>query len=377
MKKSLLAVAVAAALPAFAHAQTSVTLYGIADGGVNYVDRGTDAAGNKRSAFTVDSGVQSTSRWGIRGTEDLGGGLSAVFNLEAGYKQDTGTGTSAGNTTMDFQRRSVVGLSGGFGTVLLGRDYTAGFTSAGTTDIFGYGLYGNWLTFSVQGSTTYASSVVGQPLLVRANGIHYVSPNLGGVTLRAFYSPGERDLTPKSIGNIWGLSGVYAAGPLTVQGYYMALKVGTPITVTGGAAAQGTADTDNEKQYGIGAAYAFGPAKITLNYGQVDPPGADTATLGKTRAVQLGGSIAVGPGTIMAGITNMRTTLAGTTPKANAFGLAYVQPLSKRTNIYATFGLTRNNADGNFILRSSDNTYTPAAAGEDPKAFALGVRHTF
>ena len=142
MKKSLLAVAVAAALPTIAFAQTNVTMYGIADAGIGVQDRG----GNAKSVVVVSSGLQSTSRFGIRGTEDLGGGLSAVFNFEAGMRVDDGT--SGG---LNFTRRSVVGFQGGFGTVMLGRDYTPGFTAGGATDIMGYGLYGNWLGFTVVG----------------------------------------------------------------------------------------------------------------------------------------------------------------------------------------------------------------------------------
>ncbi len=144
MKKSLIAVAVAAALPTIALAQTNVTLYGIADGGIGMQDRG----GNAKSAIVVSSGTQSTSRFGIRGTEDLGGGMKATFNFESGIRADTGLG-SPSNAGLDFSRRSVVGLEGSFGSVLLGRDYTPGFSAGGATDVMGYGLYGNYLGYTV------------------------------------------------------------------------------------------------------------------------------------------------------------------------------------------------------------------------------------
>ncbi len=141
MKKALIAAAVAAALPAFAQAQTNVQLYGIADLSVGVADAGGSTGGTE---MVVLSGVQSTSRFGIRGSEDLGRGLKGVFNFEAGIAADTGVSDTAGL----FQRRSVVGVEGAWGTLLLGRDYTPGFSAAGVTDVMGYAFFGNWLNFT-------------------------------------------------------------------------------------------------------------------------------------------------------------------------------------------------------------------------------------
>ncbi len=396
MKKSLIAVAVAAALPAVAQAQTSVTLYGIIDLGVSWKDRGTDAAGNKRSGASIDSGTQSTNRIGVRGTEDLGGGLSAVFNWEAGVASDTGLSSGAGCTTggtfnncatgvagaggalgnngLAFTRRSVVGLSGGFGTVLLGRDYLPGFTSAGTTDIMGYGLYGNWLSWSVAntGASGLVAGLVGpatQNLTVRgSNGIHYISPNLGGLTIRAVYAMGEADVAPKRANDILGISGVYQAGPITAQAFYHRYTVVTTGT-----------STDNDKQYGIGGGWNFGLFRVLAQYAVADPAGADTAALGKARAGQIGAGVRLGPGELLASyirITDDRV-VTGSKPRADVVGIAYVYPMSKRTNLYATYGYTRNNVNSSYFVRASDYSVAPAAVGEDPKAFTVGVRHQF
>ncbi|MGD9944007.1 MAG: porin [Burkholderiaceae bacterium] len=350
MKKSLLAVAVAAALPAAAFAQTNVQLYGIADAGIAVIDRGS----NLSNSFRVESGMQSTSRWGIRGTEDLGGGLNAVFNLENGYSIDTGA--SDASSAGLFQRRAVVGLSGGFGTVLLGRDYTAGFTAWGVTDIMGYGLFGNQLTYtaSAGGITTRGQ-----------NGIYYTSPVFGGLTVRAFYQTGERETDPKSLGNGMGASVVYMGGPLRLQGFYQQFKVsdGTP---TG---------TGNQKEYGLGGGFDFGGFRVVAAYGEADPIGANN----KVKSFSVGAGIKVGVGEILVqGIQIQRDIASGTKPKGTALGLAYVHPLSKRTNLYATIGQTRNNSAGNFVLRGSGAPVgAPGAVGDDPKGLALGIRHTF
>jgi len=117
MKKSLIALAVLAASGA-AMAQSSVTLYGIADVWVGNL-KASEVAANPAGMTMLQSGGVSTSRWGVRGSEDLGGGLKAIFTLEQGFSADDGT--SAGG----FNRQAFVGLAGGFGQVTFGNTWTA------------------------------------------------------------------------------------------------------------------------------------------------------------------------------------------------------------------------------------------------------------
>ena len=134
MKKSLLALAVFGAFAGAASAQTNVTIYGIVDMGFARVDNGT-ATANK-----LDSGIQSGSRIGFKGTEDLGGGLSAIFQLENGFAADDGTLGQGGRL---FGRQAWVGLNGAFGTVKAGRQFTPVYANLGTFDPFGNALAGN------------------------------------------------------------------------------------------------------------------------------------------------------------------------------------------------------------------------------------------
>ena len=353
MKKSLIAVAVAAALPTIAFAQTNVTMYGIADAGIGMQDRGGDA----KSAIVVSSGLQSTSRFGIRGTEDLGGGLKAVFNFEAGMRVDDGT--AAG---LNFTRRSVVGFETRAGTFLLGRDYTPGFTAGGATDVMGYGLYGNYLGYTVTGALNRQGSLFHGIETRASNALHYISPNMGGLTVRAMWSVGERTAAPSRGGDIMGVSAVYAGGPLTLQGYYQQLK---GIDGTG---------TTNNNQFGVGAGYNFGAFRLTASYAVADPAGNNN----KHSGFSVGAGVKVGVGEILGQVIQQKVaTGASTEPKSTTIGVAYVHPLSRRTNVYATYGQTRNNTTGNFALRGADETIAPNAVGNDPKAFAVGVRHTF
>lgn len=346
MKKTLLAVAVAAALPAVAFAQTNVTLYGIADVGVGWGDSG---ASGKSSTMFVNSGIQSTSRLGIRGSEDLGNGLKATFNLEQGVLWDTGNNDGdRGRGT--WQRRSVVGLAGSWGAVNLGRDYTPGFMSTVSNDVMGYGLYGNWLNWVAVGGGTGVRG---------SNGIHYVG-TFSGVTLRAMYAEGEQVAPKSSAGDQYGVSAVYAGGPLNLQGYY-----------------EHAADNAANKvdRYGIGAGYRFGDLRLAANYGHVKPKGAK-----KVQAYGIGASIGVGTGSAIAQVMQIKDD--NTDGKATLFGIAYVHPLSKRTNLYASFGMTSNNSKSARPIFASDTgvggPMNPSGTfGDDPKAFAVGIRHMF
>ncbi|HRO60840.1 MAG TPA: porin [Burkholderiaceae bacterium] len=355
MKKSLLALAVIGAFAATASAQTNVTLYGIADAGIGMADR--DGASD--SHVNVFSGVQSTSRFGVRGSEDLGSGLRATFNIEAGVNWDTGDADSS-----FWQRRAVVGLAGGFGEVRLGRDYTPGFTAAGTTDVMGYGLFGNWLTYTagglahggLNGITTRAS-----------NGLHYTSPNWGGLTIRAMYATTEGDDTVGNAkGDIYGVSGVYANGPLTVSAYYQYLE----------AAVAGTTDNNEVNQYGIGAQYRFGAFRVAANYGMADTDFAAGGGSQEHEGFGIGAGMKIGTGELLVNYIHQEVDSAGD-PEADTWGIAYVHPLSKRTNLYASYGQTGNDNGGQFGLRYSQAQVSPNGTNADVKAFAVGIRHLF
>ena len=138
MKKSLLALAVLGAFAGAASAQSSITIYGIADAGI------VAESGNPAGSVTkLTSGVSAGSRLGFRGTEDLGGGLAAIFALETGILLDTGGNAQgqvfANQNGLVFGRQDYVGLTGGFGAVTAGRQYNPYFITVNTVDPFGTG----------------------------------------------------------------------------------------------------------------------------------------------------------------------------------------------------------------------------------------------
>ena len=193
-RQILAAAAVSLAMPVMAQTASSVTLYGILDTAVRSQTGLTSTYGRSPVDTTVvASGVGPTSRWGLRGTEDLGGGLRATFNLESGINVDTGT---QANAVTYFDRASTVGLAGAWGTATVGRQNTLLADSAGVADPIGLrfaGLNPNIQNVSLTGhqlgveyGTTGSSTASNR----QNNSIKYSVP-IGPVVARAMHSFGE------------------------------------------------------------------------------------------------------------------------------------------------------------------------------------------
>lgn len=331
-----LAIAVMAAGPLAAAAQSSATIYGVVDAAIAVENVDAPATGRR---VVLNSGNQSSSRLGFRGTEDLGAGLKAVFNLEAGFAVDTGA-----TDALFFGRRSVVGLEGGFGAVTLGREYSPIASVAAATDILGQGFYGTNLSAFTTGRLSRRLS----------NSVSYKTPSFSGVTGSLVYSAGE--LATK-LGDVMGGAVEYRSGPLYIGAGYHAVE---------------RLATGDDKEYALGAGYNFGFLDVKANYLVANQTGAGS----KFKQFNVGASAPLGIGRLYA---NFQQNKLQTGAKGTAFAVAYAYPLSKRTNLYASYASMRNNANGTFGLSSSSTNLVPAATalGSDPSVFALGVRHTF
>lgn len=348
MKKSLIALAVLAASGA-AMAQSSVTLFGVVDATYAY---GSGSVSNKSQL--TNSGYNS-SRLGFRGVEDLGGGLSASFWLEAGVNNDNGTGgvtntnnqaaTSTGGG-LTFNRRSTVSLNGGFGEVRLGRDYTPQFWNLTVFDPFG--------TNGV-GTTQTLNSSLGGPTTVRAsNAIGYFLPgNLGGFYGQAQYYMGENNSgTPnKKDGNGLALRAGYANGPINV-----ALAFSETKFVTG-----------NIQAWNLGGQYDLGVAKIMAHYNNDEIKGGNEGT-----GFLIGGLIPVGAGEVRLAYSTYKIDTVGADPRSNKIALGYVHNLSKRTALYTTFARVSNK---NGAAQSLNGSVT--AANRNSTGYDFGIRHSF
>jgi predicted porin len=331
MQRKHLAAAVVATLPLIAFAQSNVQLYGILDAAVSSEDNGVDRH------TVINSGNQSSSRWGFKGTEDLGDGLKALFNLEAGVAIDTGAADSA-----LFGRRAVVGLEGAFGTVTVGREYSPIASVAGATDITGQGFYGSNLS---------AFNYLTRRL---SNSINYKSQSVSGFKVLAAYSAGEQATNlPKS--DLKGVGLEYAEGNL-----YLGAAYHTNNNNVAG-------DT---KEYAAGIGYKFGDFEVKGNWLVADAAGANN----KFTQYNLGAAYAMGPGKFF---VNLQQNKIENGARGNGWNLDYSYALSKRTNLYTGYARLNNNSLGNFAMNSSSIKLAPGKVGADPSVFNVGIRHSF
>ena len=361
MKKSLIALAVLAAAGA-ASAQSSVTLFGIVDATLAF---GKGELGDK--VQLTNSGYNS-SRLGFRGTEDLGGGMSASFWLEAGLNNDDGRGAATnvnnqasgaaiaglgGGQGLTFNRRSTVSLSGGWGEVRLGRDYSPQFWNLTVFDPYG--------TNGVGTTQTLNSTITGVTAVRASNTVGYFLPaNLGGIYGQVQYYMGENNTgaTHKD-GTGYGLRIGYAAGPLNVA---LALSKTEYNTVGASGVAGAVGDV---KQNNIGAQYDFGVAKLMGHYSR-DKNGALDA-----KGWLLGGLIPVGAGEIRLAYSRYEVDTL-TDPESRKWALGYVHNLSKRTALYATIARVTNKGGAASALNGS-----VTGANQHSNGYDLGIRHSF
>jgi predicted porin len=344
---------------AAAQAQSSVTIYGIVDAAVVGESGGSAGHVNK-----VTSGAGSASRIGFRGTEDLGGGLSAYFILEAGSKIDTGEADAAGSI---FNRQAVVGLKGSVGSVGLGRQYTPYHTTlANVADPFGTGYAGTSKTLFPDSGNNIRTS----------NSITYASPRVHGVDAELAYSTGEQ--TDSAVGRQFGGAIGYAQGPLVVRLAYNS-RNSDVVAAPGSAAISRTLGRNTllganydlgwirfNAGYGVDKGYNAAPLPNPNNpYGGVKP----TAST-DDRDMLLGFSAPVGAGTLMFSVMHKddRTSF---NQDANSWGIGYLHALSKRTGLYAAYAHVRNqNGAGYTVANNSE-------AGTGSTGYNLGIRHTF
>jgi len=342
MKKSLLALAVLGAFAGAASAQTNVTIYGVADVGLQRIDTTATSA-----RWGIDSGIQSGSRIGFRGTEDLGGGLSAIFTLENGYAIDTG---ALGQGGLLFGRQAWVGLSSGIGAIKFGRQYTPIHTALDSIDPFATGITGD-------GSGIEA---VFRPYGIRMNNTVNFGTTLAGFNAQVAYGFGEV-AGSTSRGSQLGASVGYANGPINAVFAYHDQNT---VSAAG-------ADTGDGRTAMLGATYDFRVVKAHAAYADNRDESATGTRLGRSRDAMLGVSVPLGAGTVIASYVRHDDRFGAGTADADYWGLGYTHSLSKRTNLYTSYSRIKNDAGSRFGLS------TATAAGNDVNFINVGVRHRF
>ena len=344
--KKLATLAVLATLAAGASAQSQVTLFGVIDLAVRNVKNGDT------SLKSLSSGGINSSRLGVRGSEDLGGGLAANFWLEHGFNADSGTVSDA---TRFWNRRSTDGLSGGFGEVRLGRDFTPTYTGFSDFDTFGdngVAAGGKFFNDDNRLGTTVTTNTRAD------NMVSYFLPrDLAGFYGQVAVAAGEGTSGKKYMGGRLG----YKAGALNVSLAYGNTSV-TPLAGAGG--------DDKYKTLVLGASYDLGVAQLNGYYDQKK-----YADL-KVTTYNIGASVPLGLGALRVGYTsaNASGALNGASIASNdakQFAVGYVYNLSKRTAVYGT--LARVSNDGAAAYTTSGT----GVAGRDSTGYELGLRHAF
>ena len=364
MKKSLIALAVLAASGA-AMAQSSVTLYGVADVAVTHVNGNDNWTG-------LSSGANKTSRLGFRGVEDLGGGLKANFVLEGGINLDTGDGKSGGATDSGFQfkRQSTVGLAGNFGEVRLGRELTAAYNATARYDVFGsVGIAHSqlWDDGKNLNTTTFADPYHYTTNQRVSNAITYVSPDFSGFKVAANYGFGE--IAGKN------RDGRYFGGGLTYDNGPLSLGLGAERLNKGDGAAMQAQASHDLTAWSLGGSYDLGVAKLLAGYRQSTAK--DVLGLGdlKNRGYMLAVTAPVGPGLVRAAYNRYEAKFDGDKGVTDQFGLGYVYNLSKRTSVYGTYAYIKNKNDN--ALNLTVNSSGGVKSNGSQQAVQVGITHAF
>ncbi|MDB5761952.1 MAG: porin [Herminiimonas sp.] len=364
MKESLLVLAVLGTVAGAASAQTNVTLYGIVDAGIDY-DSSKNAGGAK---WALQSGQQNSSRFGIKGSENLGGGLSANFTLENGFQLDDGTLKYPVNATTPrlFGRQAWVSLDGGFGSVKLGRQYSAMYFALAAIDPFGISTAGN-----AQNVFGYGVDAI-DPISRSDNTISYTTPTVAGFSALAGYKFGE-NAGAFNTGSSKFLGLTYVYGSLLVMASYQdtdGVSFGAATTTLGaivapsGLGAVASTTGAQVKTGVVGGTYDFGVAKLALAYGDTK---ANAIGDVKMHNYLVGFTAPVGTGSVL-GSWNRSDVTDISAGKTNMYSLGYKYPLSKSTNLY-TYAAYTKNGSGVHLNSQVD--------GQSDRDFQFGVNHRF
>ncbi len=402
MKKLLIALAACAAFASAAHAESSVTLYGLIDTGIDYATEttsialGRDPNGNpipvsisRGHAYRMSSGVMQGSRWGLRGVEDLGNGLQAIFTLESGFDVNKGSASQEGKL---FDRQAFVGLAGDFGSITVGRQNDS------INDFVGP------LAASSRGAGDFAAHPGDLDNLDGSyrinNAIKYTSANYEGLTFGGLYSVGG------TAGNfahnrVWSAGANYSNGPLAIGAAYLTAKnsydslfaynLDDPVTSLNNinVAIDGFGETALSSQIATaGATYSFGALTAGATYSNVQfkdyiavTPVGTTFKKGVLNSAEASLGYQFSPqfsGIIAANYTKSNSVAGkkGASYKQVNLGLDYL--LSKRTDIYVL--AAGQNASGTNSFGTDAvaqiNGFSHSINGKQ-RVVRIGARHKF
>lgn len=369
MKKTLIAAAALASLASVAQAQ-SVTIYGRLDNGIRYI---SDTAGGE-SLTDLANGGMLPSIWGFRGSEDLGNGMKAVFNLEGDF--DGGTGGSRGLGTISsgiFGRQANVGLSGSFGTVLLGRQYSPALLADLGTEPRGFReSYSALLTYATTQAPTgngLGNADNNAAGIFTSNMVSY-STSFGPVNLGVGYGIGE--VAGETSQNSTVALGASYNGPITVSGSYKLIK--------------GTPKDAESKRFSLGVSVPFGALTFKGYYAQSTEDNGAGTEISDVNNYGLGVQYAWNPQNLLLVsyyYGKDDKTAVGETDKNKTLVITNEYSLSKRTVLYGTFVYVDSDTSAaltNGALGGLSRTSVVLDAterGEKAHILHVGLKHDF
>lgn len=369
MQKKLIALAIAAVTSGAAFAQSNVTIYGTVDMG--FLHRSGNSGGVNGTKAQKDFQSNSAeSTIGFKGSEDLGNGLKAIFDLQYRLNPDMNSGVGAGGAGHQY-----VGLTGGFGTVV-----------AGYLDGLRYGIYGKYSPFGNSSVGNFASMTTQYDRA--ANAVAYVSPSFNGFTVILAHAtntqtaegglvavhPGLAANGNDGDDRLFSINAIYANGPLSVDLDY---ETTTAVGVSDSRLYVATA----------GVSYDFGAVKLSALYDVIK--GEENSLIGGSTTIDLGGvgvgneynrrnwmvgaSVPFGKTTLLAGYGKVNDrTLNSADASKWAIGARYA--LSKRTTLYADYARISNERNAAFRINPMGNN---AGTSVGTSGIDMGIKHTF
>jgi predicted porin len=381
MKKAILVLGSSTVLAAAGvHAQSTVTLYGVIDEGIDYTNNSGGSKLIRMRDGTYD-GVYG-SRWGLQGKEELGGGLRAIFKVESGFSLENGQSRQGG---LLFGRQAYVGFNqDNYGTLTFGRqydsmtDYLQPVTSAGI----------------IAGPVQHGNDIDNEGNSFRVNNsVKYASPKIAGLQFGGMYALSNTNATGRSPTGMWSAGATYSVGGLTVAGAYEFAKDPALFFADGNfqdnttGAAIGAAGPwsyvghpSNEQIFGAGATYAIGSALLGLNYSNVkfDNANGTTSTV-KFQNYEALAQYYITPAWSAAAAytyTHGDIGYSGAVPIYHQVGLQTHYSLSKRTALYA-YGVYQKAGAGAQVADIFEGVTGTASSNNHQLMFRVGMYHRF
>lgn len=359
MQKKLIALAIAGLTSTAAFAQTNVTIYGVMDASIDLIDEGDGPGTTGRNETQINS---NSSRLGMKGTEDLGNGLKANFQIETSIGAD-------GTATAMNSRNTYVGLSGNFGEVRVGRHDTPYKMSTRRLDPFADHLADNRNLMGLGN----AGFDIRTP-----DSVTYLSPDMNGFAFAGAYATtgeGANAVSGTEKDSIVSLSGSYTAGVWYTTVAYQKNKLGT------GTAFFPLTPGDSESAVKFGVGYTTGALQLGFVFEDVSSDAAVAGAEVDHRAWTLGGSYTAGNGVFKAAYTVLDDVNDVSDTGAKQWALGYEHIMSKRTKLYAEYVRLDNDSLAGFMLNGAGTTavssFTAGALDSNASALSAGIRHAF